>query len=370
MFCLGILLATGNSFWGSVRLWRAQKRLPAVRTRRGTASGGYKTVGQWLGTNGRKRLGLDRGGLSPERSWRSGGGGSKGSGDVSRPVGMPADWGHRGSVSPRVCEGPLGRPEQDALGAVRGGRLRAGPRRTCDGPCGYVPPPAGVAPPPHVPRPPGACLKRPCGRRSAPSTAARPPPHNRFVPAGNPPPLPLTHPFCAGPPFPFITGPHRHTTAAPQMAPPHRPLTGPGWLRTDCLRQPWRGRCVRRMSSGRWSLHGCTGGSCRNYFFLLRTAPTDHQPPTANRHQPPTATNRQPPPALVEHISYTRSFWEKLCIGTLFFSFSLSLLRTPLRNAWDPSRRHHHHHQTRSLGGRVQGPFSPSNTSPLPQGSV
>ena len=29
-------------------------------------------------------------------------------------------------------------------------------------------------------------------------------------------------------------------------------------------------------------------------FFLLRTAPKDHQPPTANRHQPPTA-NRQPP---------------------------------------------------------------------------
>ena len=39
------------------------------------------------------------------------------------------------------------------------------------------------------------------------------------------------------------------------------------------------------------------------FFFLLRTAPKDHQPPTANRqppptanrHQPPTATNRQPP---------------------------------------------------------------------------
>ena len=31
-------------------------------------------------------------------------------------------------------------------------------------------------------------------------------------------------------------------------------------------------------------------------FFLLRTAPRDHQPPTANSHQPPAATNRQPPP--------------------------------------------------------------------------
>ena len=33
------------------------------------------------------------------------------------------------------------------------------------------------------------------------------------------------------------------------------------------------------------------------FFFLLRTAPRDHQPPTANSHQPPTATNRQPPTA-------------------------------------------------------------------------
>ena len=32
-------------------------------------------------------------------------------------------------------------------------------------------------------------------------------------------------------------------------------------------------------------------------FFLLRTAPRDHQPPTAKSHQPPTATNRQPPTA-------------------------------------------------------------------------
>ena len=32
-------------------------------------------------------------------------------------------------------------------------------------------------------------------------------------------------------------------------------------------------------------------------FFLLRTAPRDHQPPTTNRHQPPTATNHQPPTA-------------------------------------------------------------------------
>ena len=33
------------------------------------------------------------------------------------------------------------------------------------------------------------------------------------------------------------------------------------------------------------------------FFFLLRTALRDHQPPTTNRHQPPTATNRQPPTA-------------------------------------------------------------------------
>ena len=31
--------------------------------------------------------------------------------------------------------------------------------------------------------------------------------------------------------------------------------------------------------------------------FLLRTAPRDRQPPTANRHQPPTAANGQPPTA-------------------------------------------------------------------------
>ena len=35
----------------------------------------------------------------------------------------------------------------------------------------------------------------------------------------------------------------------------------------------------------------------RVFFFLLRTAPRDHQPPTANSHQLPTATNRQPPTA-------------------------------------------------------------------------
>ena len=34
-----------------------------------------------------------------------------------------------------------------------------------------------------------------------------------------------------------------------------------------------------------------------DFFFLLRTAPRDHQPPTPNSHQPPTATNRQPPTA-------------------------------------------------------------------------
>ena len=31
------------------------------------------------------------------------------------------------------------------------------------------------------------------------------------------------------------------------------------------------------------------------FFFVLRTAPRDHQPPTAATRQTPTATNRQPP---------------------------------------------------------------------------
>ena len=110
-------------------------------------------------------------------------------------------------------------------------------------------------------------------------------------------------------------------------------------------------------------------------FFLLRTAPRDHQPPTTNRHQPPTATNRQPltaanrqqrptanrqppnhcqpppitnhqppptttnrqlptanrqhqpptanrqpPPTMVEHMSYMRSFWTTWVQEQFFFS--------------------------------------------------
>ena len=53
--------------------------------------------------------------------------------------------------------------------------------------------------------------------------------------------------------------------------------------------------CVR---AGVFILHaGYPGLSERTPTFLwLRTAPKDHQPPTANRHQPPSA-NRQPPPA-------------------------------------------------------------------------
>ena len=49
--------------------------------------------------------------------------------------------------------------------------------------------------------------------------------------------------------------------------------------------------------------HSRPGRSFRDQIFFfceglrLRTAPRDHQPPTANSHQPPTATNRQPPTA-------------------------------------------------------------------------
>ena len=51
---------------------------------------------------------------------------------------------------------------------------------------------------------------------------------------------------------------------------------------------------------GGWSganKKGCVRGAVlkRPEIFLLRTAPRDHQPPTANRHQPPTAANCQLP---------------------------------------------------------------------------
>ena len=39
------------------------------------------------------------------------------------------------------------------------------------------------------------------------------------------------------------------------------------------------------------------GLSLKTQIFFLRTAPRDHQPPTASHRQPPTATNRQPPAA-------------------------------------------------------------------------
>ena len=95
-----------------------------------------------------------------------------------------------------------------------------------------------------------------------------------------------------------------------------------------------------------------------DFFFLLRTAPRDHRPPTANSHQPPTATNRQlpstanrhqppttnrqrrptanhcqppptanrqPPPTMVEHMECPRAFLGKLVPEHFFFS--------PLRTA-------------------------------------
>ena len=123
-------------------------------------------------------------------------------------------------------------------------------------------------------------------------------------------------------------------------------------------------------------------------FFFLRTAPRDHQPLTANCHQPPTATKRQPPtaanrdqpptvnrcqppptthhqlpnaancrqppptaanhqpptanwqspsaanrqspPAVVEHMSYTRSFLKKTMYQNSFFP----PLRTALRQGY------------------------------------
>ena len=46
---------------------------------------------------------------------------------------------------------------------------------------------------------------------------------------------------------------------------------------------------------------------------------TNRQLPTANRQSPPTA-NRQPPPTMVEHMECPRALLGKLCNGTLFFS--------------------------------------------------
>ena len=48
---------------------------------------------------------------------------------------------------------------------------------------------------------------------------------------------------------------------------------------------------------------------------------TNHQPPptTTNRHQPPVA-NRQSPPPMVEHMSYTRSFYKTAVQEHFFFS--------------------------------------------------
>ena len=44
----------------------------------------------------------------------------------------------------------------------------------------------------------------------------------------------------------------------------------------------------------------------------------NHQLPTANRQSPPAA-NRQSPPTMVEHMSYTRSFFEKTMFWNSFF---------------------------------------------------
>ena len=55
---------------------------------------------------------------------------------------------------------------------------------------------------------------------------------------------------------------------------------------------------------------------------------TNHQSPTANRQSPPTA-NRRLPPTMVEHISYTRSFYKTAFQGHFFF---------PLKDPWLYSR--------------------------------
>ena len=47
---------------------------------------------------------------------------------------------------------------------------------------------------------------------------------------------------------------------------------------------------------------------------------TNRQLPTANHQSSPTA-NRQPPPTMVEHMSYTRPFWETWIQEHFFFSF-------------------------------------------------
>ena len=67
----------------------------------------------------------------------------------------------------------------------------------------------------------------------------------------------------------------------------------------------WREHCyiidIYKEACG-WELPGRAVLKGTRFFFFcqgppLRTAPRDHQPPTADSHQPPTATNRQPPTA-------------------------------------------------------------------------
>ena len=116
-----------------------------------------------------------------------------------------------------------------------------------------------------------------------------------------------------------------------------------------------RGHCVclsqREFCLFCWCVPLCVEGQVTeqgglwelDLFFLLRTAlkdrpkgpptATNHQSPTTNRRQPPpTATNRQlptanrqspptangqSPPTMVEHLSYTQSFWEN-CVKEHF----------------------------------------------------
>ena len=61
--------------------------------------------------------------------------------------------------------------------------------------------------------------------------------------------------------------------------------------------EPLREGGTRRNTSVHPSeLEGTSRAVLRNsFFFLVRTAPKDHQPPAANRHQPPAANRHQPP---------------------------------------------------------------------------
>ena len=59
------------------------------------------------------------------------------------------------------------------------------------------------------------------------------------------------------------------------------------------------------------------------------TATNRQPPPTTNRQPPPTA-NRQPPPTMVEHMSYTWSFYKTAVSEHWFFLFLMD------RPGWTP----------------------------------